>query len=123
MLYIDVGHLIELQYRDAGRSHTNFERHFKQMPTADKNRKVFDIKPAENALIRFNYSNRKHTNNIAAASQTEYFLNFNFGNYRNPKEKKHLDKSKSKRSQRTRRLGNGLRNPYNYLPIKGEDIF
>ncbi|KMZ06817.1 uncharacterized protein LOC6730209 isoform X2 [Drosophila simulans] len=95
----------------------------------DHNDKVFNIKPDENVKIRFAYQlpkGIKHTTKIGKKKKKpEYFLNFLFNNYRNPQ--KPLDHSTLVKKLKMRRTGrrllpNGMPNPYNYFPLKGEDM-
>ncbi|XP_039492205.1 uncharacterized protein LOC120452166 isoform X2 [Drosophila santomea] len=97
----------------------------------DQLEKVFNIKPAENTNIRFSYKLPKgkvratSTSNGKKKKQPEYFLNFMFNNFRNPK--KPLDHNTLVKKLKTRRTGrrllpNGMPNPYRYFPLKGEDM-
>ncbi|XP_043655057.1 uncharacterized protein LOC122621298 isoform X1 [Drosophila teissieri] len=97
----------------------------------DQLEKVFHIKPADNANIRFSYrlpKGKVHTTSTSTGKrkkQPEYFLNFIFNNYRNPK--KPLDRNTLVKKLKTRRTGrrllpNGMPNPYRYFPLKGEDM-
>nr|XP_043068112.1 uncharacterized protein LOC122321594 [Drosophila bipectinata] len=93
----------------------------------DKN--VFKIKPAENTHIQFSYyrQNVKNSTNSKGNKKKEpkYYLNFDFNNYRNPKSSKDRQALSNKvkmRRTRKRLLPNGKPNPYNYFPLKGEDM-
>lgn len=94
-----------------------------------RDKTVFKIKPAENTYIQFNY-NRQNGKNPTASSgnkkkEPQYFLNFEFNNYRNPKtakDRQALSNKVKMRRTRKRLLPNGMPNPYNYFPLKGEDM-
>jgi len=102
---------------------------FLQSNLEDPNDKVFNIKPAENVKIRFDYQlpkGIKQTPKIGKKKKKpEYFLNFLFNNYRNPQ--KTLDHNTLVKKLKMRRTGrrllpNGMPNPYKYFPLKGEDM-
>ncbi|XP_002136941.3 uncharacterized protein [Drosophila pseudoobscura] len=118
------------------------ERYFDQA-TGSPGQKVFNIKPAKNALIRFSYSkpqghqdsestNGKRRPSVSASSATskrrqqpKYFLNFNFKNHR--RSKTDVDQPSTTVQPRTgrarqNRLRNGMPNPFKYFPLKGENI-
>ncbi|XP_015009387.2 uncharacterized protein LOC26526570 [Drosophila erecta] len=95
----------------------------------DHDGKVFHIQPTDNTNIRFSYQlpkGKKHTSLTGKKKkQPEYFLNFTFNNYRNPK--KTLDHNTLVKKLKMRRTGrrllpNGMPNPYRYFPLKGEDM-
>ncbi|XP_017058175.1 uncharacterized protein LOC108099292 [Drosophila ficusphila] len=112
------------------------EKQFENTRNNHKN-KVFNIQPADNAHVRFSYrlpnvkperistgsKKMEHTRN--KKNEPEYFLNFVFNNYRNPKETvdpKTLSKKVQMRRAGRRLLRNGIPNPYKYFPLKGEDM-
>ncbi|EDW39366.1 GL13449 [Drosophila persimilis] len=111
--------------------------------TGSPGQKVFNIKPAKNALIRFSYSkpqghqdlensNGKRRPSVSASSATskrrqqpKYFLNFNFKNHR--RSKTDVDQPSTTVQPRTgrarqKRLRNGMPNPFKFFPLKGENI-
>ncbi|XP_052836957.1 uncharacterized protein LOC128252854 [Drosophila gunungcola] len=103
------------------------EKQFSNLEGHEK--KVFNIKPANNAHIRFSYYLPKGKNPSTSTGkkkkEPEYFLNFVFNNNRKPK--KSLDRKTLSNKLKMRRTGrrflpNGMPNPYKYFPLKGEDM-
>ncbi|XP_016950755.1 uncharacterized protein LOC108025010 [Drosophila biarmipes] len=89
----------------------------------------FNIKSAGVAHIRFLYElakgKRPPTFTGKNKKKAEYFLNFVFHNYRNPRkslDRKKLSKKVKMRRIHSRFLPNGMPNPYKYFPLKGEDM-
>ncbi|XP_030371262.1 uncharacterized protein LOC115621696 [Scaptodrosophila lebanonensis] len=103
----------------------NFEDFFANVSSTG-NKKAFKIQPADNAFIRFTYSKAagNATQGKQHRKQPKYFLNFDFKNYRNPKqqndEQQKSFEEHNVRSVRTK--GPGPIKPYKYFPLKGEDI-
>ncbi|XP_060648035.1 uncharacterized protein LOC132785777 [Drosophila nasuta] len=90
----------------------NFEDMFKD----NQSKNQFKISAADNAIVRLNFLKAKNKNRANIYShndknQIQYFLNFDFKNYRNPKEQ----------------LATNVRvkqspSPFNVFPLKGEDV-
>ncbi|XP_034115376.2 uncharacterized protein LOC117575328 [Drosophila albomicans] len=91
----------------------NFEDMFKD----NQSKNQFKISAADNAIVRLNFLKAKNNNRANIYShngknQIQYFLNFDFKNYRNPKEQL-ITSDKVKQSP----------SPFNVFPLKGEDVF
>ncbi|XP_037732010.1 uncharacterized protein LOC119562931 [Drosophila subpulchrella] len=95
-----------------------------QGKSSSEENKSFNIKTGGNAHVRFLYERPKGKSHSTFTGkkkrEAEYFLNFVFNNYRNPK--KSLDRKVKMRRTHSRLLPNGMPNPYKYLPLKGEDM-
>nr|XP_036677666.1 uncharacterized protein LOC108020588 [Drosophila suzukii] len=103
-------------------------KHIQGKSSSEENNS-FNIKTGGNAHVRFSYElpkGRRHSTFTGKKKKdAEYFLNFVFNNYRNPKkslDRKTLSKKVKMRRTRTRLLPNGMPNPYKYFPLKGEDM-
>nr|XP_016938613.1 uncharacterized protein LOC108016470 [Drosophila suzukii] len=100
-----------------------------QGKSSSEENKSFNIKTGGNAHVRFSYElpkGRRHSTSTGKKKKdAEYFLNFVFNNNRNPKkslDRRTLSKKVKMRRTLSRFLPNGMRNPYKYFPLKGEDM-
>ncbi|XP_017076143.1 uncharacterized protein LOC108111267 [Drosophila eugracilis] len=105
----------------------NNKSDLEKLISADPDKKVFNIKPADNAHIQFSFQPSKGNkpSSDKKKKEPEYFLNFVFNNYRNPKkslDRKTLSKKVKMRRTARRLLPNGIPNPYKYFPLKGDDM-
>ncbi|SPP80075.1 Hypothetical predicted protein [Drosophila guanche] len=103
---------------------------FTERATPSPDKKMFRIQPIKNAIVQISYSKPQgdHPSERHSAKrrqQPTYFINFNFQNRGNSKPT--VDQSSptiQPKMLRTRgkRLRNGLPNPFESFPLKGEDI-
>ncbi|XP_062126200.1 uncharacterized protein LOC133838942 [Drosophila sulfurigaster albostrigata] len=104
-------HHMEKKMRHLEKKFLNFEDMFKD----NQSKNQFKIGAADNAIVRLKFPEAKNKNRANIYShnsknQIQYFLNFDFKNYRNPKEPTNVRVKQSP-------------SPFNVFPLKGEDVF
>lgn len=94
--------------------YTSKQANFEDIVTNHQKKNSFKIQADENVILNLAFSNRRHKAKLirAQSEQPEYFLNFEFNNYRNPKQPKE-DSGNQK----------GYKNSNIKFPLKDEDTF